>query len=88
MTDIVELERDADRARTNLMRTLEEVNRKAATTAQGHFLSDQPIRRYPIASVCGAMALGFAVGGWRTPAVVLGIIALAKALATERENKP
>jgi hypothetical protein len=87
MSDLGELERGANHARDNLMRTLDEVNRKATATAQEFFLSDQPIRRYPIASVCGAMALGFAAGGWKTPAVVFGIVAIANVLASEPENE-
>ncbi len=87
MSDIGELERGANHARDNLLRTLDEVNRKAAATAQEFFLSDQPIRRYPIASVCGAMALGFAAGGWRTPAVLFGILAVANAFTAEPEDE-
>ena len=80
MSDIVELERDLVRAQGNLARTLDEVNRKASATAQDLFLPEQPIRRYPIASVCGAMALGLAAGGWNTPALVFGIAAIGNVL--------
>ncbi len=83
MSDIVELERGVSHARDNLLRTLDEVNRKAAATAQELFLPEQPIRRYPLAAVCGAMALGFAAGGWRTPAVLLGVLAIASAFAAD-----
>jgi hypothetical protein len=83
MSDIVELEREADQARENLVRTLDEVNRKAAATAQELSLPEEPIRRYPIPSLCGAMALGLAAGGWRMPAVVFGILAVGGALIAQ-----
>jgi fatty acid desaturase len=83
MSDIIELERGVSHARDNLMRTLDEVNRKATATAQELFLPEQPIRRYPVASVCGAMALGFAAGGWRTPAVLLGVLAIGSAFSAD-----
>jgi hypothetical protein len=88
MSDIVELERGASDARDNLIRTLEEVNRKAAATAQEFSLPEQPIRRYPVASFCGAMALGFAAGGWRTPAVLFGILAIGSAFSTDSPGNP
>ncbi len=88
MSDIVELERGASNARDNLMRTLDEVNRKAAATAQEFLLPEQPIRRYPVASVCGAMALGFAAGGWRTPAVLFGMLAIGSAFSADSAGNP
>jgi hypothetical protein len=80
MSDIAELEHEADRARENLNRTLSEVNRKASATAHELLLPEEEIKRYPLAALCGAMALGMAAGGLRTPAVVLGILALGGAL--------
>ncbi len=87
MSEIVELEREVDQARENLLRTLEEVNRKAAATAQELRLPEQPIRRYPLASLCGAMALGLAAGGWRTPAIMFGILALGCAVMQSPDSK-
>jgi hypothetical protein len=80
MSEIVELERDVGQARENLVRTLDEVNRKATATAQELLLPEEPIRRYPIPSLCGALALGLAAGGWRMPAMVFGILAVGGAL--------
>jgi hypothetical protein len=74
--EIVELEREAGQARENLSRTLDEVNRKATATAHEILAPEQPIRRYPIAALCGAMALGMAAGGMPKPAVLFGILAL------------
>ena len=59
MSDIAELECGVDHARENLVRTLDEFNRKATATAQELRASEEPIRRYPLPSLCGAMALGF-----------------------------
>jgi|SRR5271155_6083515 len=61
MSEMVEIERDLEQARENLNRTLEEMNRKATSATE--LLPEQPIRRYPIASLCGALALGLAAGG-------------------------
>lgn len=82
MNDIVELERDVDNARENLVRTLDEFNRKAIVTAQEFRAPEEPIRRYPIPSLCGAFALGLAAGGWRMPAMVFGVLAVGGALMT------
>ena len=79
MRDIVELEREVEHARENLMHTLDAMNRKATATAQELFLPEEPIRRYPLPSLCGAMALGMAAGGWKMPAVVFGILAVGGA---------
>ena len=83
MNDITELERDADHARENLVRTLDEFNRKATAAAQELRAPEEPIRRYPIPSLCGAMALGLAAGGWRTPAMVFGVLAVGGALMAQ-----
>lgn len=80
MSEIVELERERDEARDNLNRTLEEMNRKATATAQELLLPEEPIRRHPIPSLCGAMALGFAAGGWRMPAIAFGTLVVFGAL--------
>jgi hypothetical protein len=80
MSDIVELEREVTEARDHLVQTLGEVNRKASATAQELLLPEEPIKRYPIAAVCGAMALGMAAGGLKTPALVLGILAIGGAI--------
>jgi hypothetical protein len=74
MSDIAQVERELEQARQNLNHTLEEVNRKAAATAE--ILPERPIRRYPMSSLCGALALGFAAGGSPTPAVLLAMIAI------------
>ncbi len=83
MSDITQLERERDQARENLNHTLEEVNRKASTTAQDLLLPEQPIRRHPIPSLCGAMALGLAAGGSRLPAVAFGTLAVLGALIVQ-----
>lgn len=83
MSDIMELERDADHARENLVRTLDQFNRKATATAQELLAPEEPIRRYPIPSLCGAMALGLAAGGWRMPAMVFGVLAVGGALIAQ-----
>lgn len=83
MSDIAELECGVDHARENLVRTLDEFNRKATATAQELRASEEPIRRYPIPSLCGAMALGFAAGGWRMPAMVFGVLAVGGALIAQ-----
>jgi hypothetical protein len=80
MNDLVELERDLDQAREHLSRTLDEMNRKATAATQELLRPEEPIRRHPIPSLCGAMALGFAAGGWRMPAMVFGIMAVGGAL--------
>jgi hypothetical protein len=74
MSEMAEIESELERARENLNRTLEEMDRKATSATE--LLPEQPIRRYPIASLCGALALGLAAGGARTPAVILGIVAV------------
>jgi hypothetical protein len=74
MSDMGEIESDLKRARENLDRTLEEMNRKAESATA--ILAEQPIRKYPMASLCGAMALGLAAGGAPRLAVILGIIAI------------
>jgi hypothetical protein len=83
MSDMAEVERDLEQARENLNRTLEEVNRKAAAA---DLLPEQPIRRYPISSLCGALALGFAAGGSPTPAVLLGMIAIGALIVPNGPN--
>jgi hypothetical protein len=80
MNDIVEIERDLERAREQLVHTLNEMNRKATATAQELLLPEEPIRRHPIPSLFGAMALGFAAGGSRIPALVFGMLAVGGAL--------
>ena len=80
MSDIVELERDVEQAHEKLVRTLDQFNRKATATAQELSLPEEPIRRYPIPSLCGAMALGLAAGGSRLPAMVFGVLAVGGAL--------
>jgi hypothetical protein len=74
MSDMAEVERELEQARENLNRTLDEVNRKAASA---ELLPEQPIRRYPVSSLCGALALGLAAGGSATPALLLGMMAVA-----------
>ncbi len=83
MSDITQLERERDQAREDLNHTLDEVNRKASATAQEFLLPEQPIRRHPIPSLCGAMALGLAAGGWRLPAVAFGTLAVLGALIVQ-----
>jgi hypothetical protein len=79
MSEMVEIERDLEQARENLNRTVEEMNRKATSATE--LLPEQPIRRYPIASLCGALALGLAAGGAPTPAVIFGIVAIGALIA-------
>ncbi|HKD69507.1 MAG TPA: hypothetical protein VKB84_21895 [Candidatus Binataceae bacterium] len=80
MSNIVEMEHQVEQARENLVRTLDEVNRKASATAQELLLPEVPIRRHPIPSLCGALALGLAAGGCRMPAVLFGILAIGSAV--------
>ena len=84
MSEMAEIERDLEQARENLNRTLEEMNRKAASATE--LLPEQPIRRYPIASLCGALALGLAAGGAPTPAVILGILAIGALMTPKDPN--
>jgi hypothetical protein len=87
MSDIVELERGVNHARENLERTLDEFNRKATLTARELLAPEEPIRRYPLPSLCGAMALGFVAGGWRMPAMVFGVLALGGALMAQSTSE-
>jgi hypothetical protein len=80
MSDIGKLDRDLEQAREQLAHTVEEINRKAMTTAQEIYLPQDPIRRHPIPALCGAMALGFAAGGRRLPALAFGMLAVGGAL--------
>jgi hypothetical protein len=80
MSDIVEIERDLEQAREHLLHTVDEMNRKATATAQELLLPEEPIRRHPIPALFGAMALGFAAGGSRIPALVFGMLAFGGAL--------
>ena len=80
MSNIVEIERDLEQAREHLVHTLDEMNRKAAATAQELLLPEEPIRHHPIPALFGAMALGFAAGGSRIPALVFGMLAIFGAL--------
>ena len=80
MSDIVEIERDLEQAREHLVHTLDEMNRKATATAQELLLPEEPIRRHPIPALFGAMALGFAAGGSRIPALIFGMLAVGGAL--------
>ncbi|MGO9056676.1 MAG: hypothetical protein ACLQU2_04725 [Candidatus Binataceae bacterium] len=80
MSNLSDIEREAQQARDNLSRTLNEVNRKAAVTGSELRLPEHHIRRFPLLSLCGAMALGFAAGGSSAPAMVLGVIALGGTL--------
>jgi len=75
MSDISEIERDAEQARDNLNRTLDAIDHKAAATAE-LLLPEQEIRRYPVSSLCGALALGLAAGGARIPALLIGVMAV------------
>jgi hypothetical protein len=84
MSEMVEIERDLEQARENLNRTLEEMNRKATSATE--LLPEQPVRRYPIASLCGALALGLAAGGSPTPAVILGILTIGALMAPKDSN--
>jgi hypothetical protein len=80
MNNLSEIEHDVEQARDNLARTLDEVNRKAANTGSELRIPEHQIRRFPVASLCGAVALGLAAGGSRGPAIVFGAIALGSAL--------
>jgi hypothetical protein len=80
MSNLSDIEHDVEAARENLSRTLDEVNRKAAVTGTELRMPETQIRRFPIASLCGAMALGFAAGGSPVPAMFLGVIALGGAI--------
>ncbi len=80
MSDLADLEREREQAREHLNRTLHELNCKAGATARELAIPERPIRRHPIPSLCGAMALGFAAGGWRRPAIALGALAVLGAL--------
>lgn len=84
MSNLSEIEHEVEAARDNLSRTLDEVNRKAASTGSELRIPEQQIRRFPISSVCGAMALGLAAGGSPGPAMLLGVIALGSALMGPR----
>jgi acyl CoA:acetate/3-ketoacid CoA transferase alpha subunit len=75
MSDISEIERDVEQARDNLNRTLDAIHHKAAATSE-LLLHEQEIRRYPVSSLCGALALGLAAGGARIPALLIGVMAI------------
>jgi hypothetical protein len=85
MSDISEIERDVERARDNLNRTLDAIDHKAAATS-GLLLPEQEIRRYPVPSLCGALALGLAAGGARLPAVLIGVMAIGSLIVTGRRS--
>jgi hypothetical protein len=80
MSEISEIERDLEQAKEDLNRALDDVSRKVASTGCELMLPEHEIRRHPIASLCGALALGLAAGGVRAPAVALGILAIGGAL--------
>lgn len=80
MSNLSEIEHEVEQARDNLSRTLDEVNRKAANAGSELRIPEQQIRRFPISSVCGAMALGLAAGGSTGSAMLLGVIAIGSAL--------
>jgi hypothetical protein len=81
MSQLMEIEQELERAKEDLQRDLDQVRLKADSE---FMLPEHEIRRYPIASLCGALALGLAVGGERTPALLFGILALGAALILER----
>jgi len=86
MSNLSDIERELDQARGNLSHTLEEVNRKAASAGSGRRISEQHIRSFPISSLCGAMALGFAAGGAPAPAMIFGVIVLGAALMGPKDG--
>jgi hypothetical protein len=80
MSEIWEIERDLEQAKEDLHQALDDVGRKVTHTSCELMLPEHEIRRHPIASLCGALALGLAAGGARAPAVALGILAIGGAL--------
>jgi hypothetical protein len=80
MSEISEIERNLEQAKEDLNRALDDVSRKVTSTGCELLLPEHEIRRHPIASLCGALALGLAAGGVRAPAVALGILAIGGAL--------
>jgi hypothetical protein len=88
MSNVSEIESDLEQARDQLHRTLDEMNRKAAATGSDIVATEQQIRRYPVASLCGAFALGFAAGGSPGPAMLLGMLAIGGALVGAPDSEP
>ena len=85
MSEISEIERDVEQARDTLNRTLDAIDRKAAATSE-LLAPEHEIRRYPVTSLCGALALGLAVGGARVPALLIGVMALGSLISTGGES--
>ncbi len=85
MSDIAEIERDVEQARGNLHRTLDAIDHKAAATSD-LLVPEQQIRRYPVWSLCGALALGLTVGGARIPALLIGVITIGSLIAAGSER--
>lgn len=88
MNDVSEIERDLEQAREHLVHTLDEMNRKAAATAQELLLPEQPIRSHPIPAFFGAMALGSVAGGSRITALIFGMLAVGGALLEPALQRP
>jgi hypothetical protein len=84
MSEIAEIERDVEQARDNLQRTVDALDLKATATSE--MLPDQEIRRYPVSSLCGALALGLAAGGARTTAVLVGMMAIGSLIVAGSES--
>jgi hypothetical protein len=87
MSDIAEIERDVEQARDNLNRTLDAIDQKAAA-ASDLLLPEQQIRRYPVWSLCGALALGMAAGSARVPVLVIGVMAIGALIAAGNGSTP
>jgi hypothetical protein len=87
MSSISEIERDLEQARNHLNRTLDAIDHKAAATSE-LLLTEQHIRRYPVWSLCGALALGLAAGGTRIPALMIGVIAIGALIAAGNGSTP
>lgn len=83
--NIAEIERDVEQARDTLNRTLDAIDRKATATSE-LLAPEHEIRRYPITSMCGALALGLAAGGARIPALLIGVMALGSLISTDGES--
>jgi len=87
MSSISEIERDLEQARDNLNRTLDAIDHKAAAASE-LLLPEQHIRRYPVWSLSGAVALGLAAGGARIPALLIGVIAIGALIVAENGSTP
>ncbi len=85
MSSISEIERDVEQARDNLNRTLDAIDHKAVATSE-LLLPEQEIRRYPVSSLCGALALGLAAGGARMPALLIGVVVFGRLIAAASET--